>query len=198
MNLPACTASAAGPSRGFEAGARGVGTTITVKNLFYNTPARMKFLKKDTSEGNYVSDVVSELALAHPEVAFRFVREGRVQFQTPGDGQLLGAAYAVLGREFSKDLLEVDGGAGPLPRCRPHHAAPGMPCLACHAVLFCKRALCEKPHHDGRAGSCLQGYPDAGQIPLVRAFALHAGAACGCERASGQNGSSLCTGKGCF
>lgn len=73
----------------------------------------MKFLKKDTSEGNYVSDVVSELALAHPEVAFRFVREGRPQFQTPGDGQLLGAAYAVLGREFSKDLLEVDGGAGP-------------------------------------------------------------------------------------
>lgn len=102
-----------GVEQSFEAGARGVGTTITVKNLFYNTPARMKFLKKDTSEGNYVSDVVSELALAHPEVAFRFVREGRPQFQTPGDGQLLGAAYAVLGREFSKDLLEVDGGAGP-------------------------------------------------------------------------------------
>ena len=102
-----------GAEQSFEAGARGVGTTITVKNLFYNTPARMKFLKKDTSEGNYASDVVSELALAHPEVAFRFVREGRVQFQTPGDGQLLGAAYAVLGREFSKDLLEVDGGAGP-------------------------------------------------------------------------------------
>lgn len=123
-----------GAEQGFEAGARGVGTTITVKNLFYNTPARMKFLKKDTSEGNYVSDVVSELALAHPEVAFRFVREGRVQFQTPGDGQLLGAAYAVLGREFSKDLLEVDGGAG------PYRAAglitPPRACRASRAMQF--------------------------------------------------------------
>lgn len=123
-----------GAEQGFEAGARGVGTTITVKKLFYNTPARMKFLKKDTSEGNYVSDVVSELALAHPEVAFRFVREGRVQFQTPGDGQLLGAAYAVLGREFSKDLLEVDGGAG------PYRAAglitPPRACRASRAMQF--------------------------------------------------------------
>lgn len=123
-----------GAEQSFEAGARGVGTTITVKNLFYNTPARMKFLKKDTSEGNYVSDVVSELALAHPEVAFRFVREGRVQFQTPGDGQLLGAAYAVLGREFSKDLLKVDGGAG------PYRAAglitPPRACRASRAMQF--------------------------------------------------------------
>ena len=83
------------------------GTTITVRDLFYNTPARMKFLKKDASEGNYVSDVVSQLALSHPEISFKFVREGKVQFQTPGDGKLLSAAYAVLSRDFAKDLLEV-------------------------------------------------------------------------------------------
>ena len=102
-----------GQEQGFEAAARGVGTTMCVKDLFYNTPARMKFLKKDTSEGNYVADVVSQLALAHPEVSFRFVREGKAQFQTPGDGNLLGVAYAVLGREFARDLLEVDGGVEP-------------------------------------------------------------------------------------
>lgn len=102
-----------GQEQGFEAAARGVGTTICVKDLFYNTPARMKFLKKDTSEGNYVADVISQLALAHPEVAFRFVREGKTQFQTPGDANLVGAVYAVLGREFARDLLEVDGGAEP-------------------------------------------------------------------------------------
>ena len=97
-----------GAEQGFEAAARPVGTTITVRDLFYNTPARMKFLKKDTSEGNYVADVASQLALSHPEVSFRFMREGKLQFQTPGDGKLLGAAYAVLTRDFAKDLVAVD------------------------------------------------------------------------------------------
>lgn len=91
-----------------EPAARGVGTTIRVRDLFYNTPARMKFLKKDASEGTFVSDVVTRLALSHPEISFKFVREGKNQYVTPGDGDLRGAAYAVLGREFSRDLLEVD------------------------------------------------------------------------------------------
>ena len=91
-----------------EPAARGVGTTIRVRDLFYNTPARMKFLKKDASEGTFVSDVVTRLALSHPEISFKFVREGKTQYVTPGDGDLRGAAYAVLGREFSRDLLEVD------------------------------------------------------------------------------------------
>ena len=90
-----------------EAAARPVGTTVTVRDLFYNVPARMKFLKKDASEGNYVADVVLRQALAHPEIAFRFVREGKEQFQTPGDGELMSAIYAVLARDFSKNLLPI-------------------------------------------------------------------------------------------
>ncbi|MEG1125832.1 MAG: DNA mismatch repair endonuclease MutL [Oscillospiraceae bacterium] len=92
----------------FEAAARPQGTTISVRDLFYNTPARMKFLKKDVSEGNYVSDVISHLALSHPEISFKFIREGKVQFQTPGDGRLLSAAYEVLTRDFSRELIDID------------------------------------------------------------------------------------------
>ena len=95
-----------------EPGARAVGTTIRVRDLFFNTPARMKFLKKDASEGTFVADVVNRLALSHPEISFRFVREGKLQYVTPGDGDLRGAAYAVLGREFSRDLIEVDSTSG--------------------------------------------------------------------------------------
>ena len=95
-----------------EPGARAVGTTIRVRDLFYNTPARMKFLKKDSSEGTFVADTVTHVALSHPEVSIKFIREGKLQYVTPGDGQLRGAAYAVLGREFSRDLLELDNTEG--------------------------------------------------------------------------------------
>lgn len=91
-----------------EVAARPVGTTITVRDLFFNVPARMKFLKKDTSEGNYVGDVVLRQALAHPEIAFRFVREGKELFHTPGDGETMSAVYEVLSRDFAKNLLPVD------------------------------------------------------------------------------------------
>ena len=95
-----------------EPGARGVGTTIRVQDLFYNTPARMKFLKKDSSEGTFVADIVAHVALSHPEISFKFVREGKLQYVTPGDGKLRSAAYAVLGREFSRDLVELDNREG--------------------------------------------------------------------------------------
>ena len=95
-----------------EPGARAVGTTIRVKDLFYNTPARMKFLKKDSSEGTFVSDTVTHVGLSHPEVSVKFIREGKLQYVTPGDGQLRGAAYAVLGREFSRDLIELKNQEG--------------------------------------------------------------------------------------
>lgn len=101
-----------GEELGMEPGARGVGTTIRVRDLFYNTPARMKFLKKDASEGTYVADVVGHVALSHPEIRFKFIREGKLQYTTAGDGKLLSAAYAVLGREFARDLLPVDGRSG--------------------------------------------------------------------------------------
>lgn len=95
-----------------EPDARAVGTTIRVRDLFYNTPARMKFLKKDSSEGTFVADNVTHVALSHPEVSVKFIREGKLQYVTPGDGQLRSAAYAVLGREFSRDLVEVDSTEG--------------------------------------------------------------------------------------
>ncbi len=84
-----------------------LGTTIVVRDLFYNTPARMKFLKKDVSEANAVADVVERLALSHPEVSIRFIREGKQTLITPGDNQLLSVIYSVFGRVFAEGLLPV-------------------------------------------------------------------------------------------
>lgn len=84
------------------------GTTIVVRDLFYNTPARMKFLKKDVSEANAVADVVDKIALSHPEVSVRFIREGKQALITPGDGKLLSAIYSVFGKAFAESLVEVD------------------------------------------------------------------------------------------
>lgn len=84
-----------------------VGTTITVRDVFYNTPARMKFLKKDVSEGNSVAAVVEKAALANPGVAFKFIRDGAVKIQTPGDGQLISAVRCILGREFAEGSIPV-------------------------------------------------------------------------------------------
>lgn len=101
-----------GQELGMEPGARPIGTTITVRDLFYNTPARMKFLKKDSSEGTYVGETITRIALSHPEVAISFIREGKLLYKAPGDGNLRSAVYAVLGREFAKDLLQVEGKSG--------------------------------------------------------------------------------------
>lgn len=103
---------AGGEEQGMEPDARPVGTTITVRDLFYNTPARMKFLKKDASEGTFVADVVLHTALSHPEISFRFEREGKLQFVTPGDGKLISAVHAAVGRDFARDLLPVEGELG--------------------------------------------------------------------------------------
>ncbi len=84
------------------------GTVITVSDLFYNVPARMKFLKKDVSEGNAVAGVVQKIALSHPEVSFRFIRDGKEEMLTPGDGKLYSCIYAVLGREFAVNLIPVE------------------------------------------------------------------------------------------
>ena len=76
------------------------GTTIVVRDLFYNVPARMKFLKKDVSESNAVAAVVDRMALSHPEIAFRFIRDGKQTLATSGKGGIEAAVYAVYGREF--------------------------------------------------------------------------------------------------
>ena len=82
-----------------------VGTTLIVRDLFYNTPARMKFLKKDVVEANAVAGVVDRIALSHPQVSVRFIREDKQTLLTPGDGNLKSTVYAVFGREFLSGLL---------------------------------------------------------------------------------------------
>ncbi len=84
------------------------GTTLIVRDLFYNTPARMKFLKKDSSEGTTVAAIVERQALAHPEISFTLIRDGKQTLNTSGDGRLQSAAYSVLGREISNTLISVD------------------------------------------------------------------------------------------
>lgn len=86
------------------------GTTIVIRDIFFNTPARMKFLKKDVSEANAVAAVVERIALSHPEIAFKLIRDGKQALMTPGDGKINTAVYSVLGREFAGTLMEVDGG----------------------------------------------------------------------------------------
>ena len=89
-----------------------VGTTMIVRELFYNTPARMKFLKKDVSEGNFVAAAVEKLALSHPEISIRFVRDGKQVFTTNGDGNLQNVCFSAFGKDFSNGLLNVDGTVG--------------------------------------------------------------------------------------
>ena len=86
------------------------GTTMVVRQLFYNTPARLKFMKTDSAEASAVAAMLGQLALSHPEVSIRYIRDGREELHTPGDGKLLSAIYAARGREFALRLTEVDGG----------------------------------------------------------------------------------------
>ena len=85
------------------------GTVITVRDLFFNTPARMKFLKKDVTEGNSVAAVMDRIALSHPEVAVKFIRDGKTVMTTPGNGNLKDTVYAVCGREFANEMMELSG-----------------------------------------------------------------------------------------
>ncbi len=84
------------------------GTTIIIRDIFYNTPARMKFLKKDVSEANACAAVIDRIALSHPGVSFKFLRDGKQSLSTTGDGSVKGVVYSVLGREFSSSLIEVE------------------------------------------------------------------------------------------
>ena len=88
------------------------GTTICVRDLFYNTPARMKFMKKDSAEGAAVGGIVQHLALSHPHISFKLLRDGAEVLHTPGDGKLLSAIYAAMGRDFAMGLLPINGSGG--------------------------------------------------------------------------------------
>jgi DNA mismatch repair protein MutL len=91
-----------------EAAGCPVGTTLVVRDLFFNTPARMKFMKRDSVEASAAAGAVQKQALAHPEVSFRFLKDGELQLRTPGDGDLLAAVYAVLGRQAASEMIPVD------------------------------------------------------------------------------------------
>lgn len=84
------------------------GTTIIIRDLFYNTPARMKFLKKDASETAAVAAVLDAIAMSHPEISVRFIKDSKSVLATSGDGKLSSAIYSVLGREFSSGLIPAD------------------------------------------------------------------------------------------
>lgn len=84
------------------------GTTIVVRDIFFNTPARMKFLKKDVTEGNQVAGIVDRMAISHPKISFRFIRDGKQVLITSGNGNLKSTVYSVLGKEMSDSLMSVD------------------------------------------------------------------------------------------
>lgn len=99
---------AAGEEKDFSAAGCPNGTTIVVRDLFFNVPARMKFLKKDVTEGNSVQGVVDRIALSHPEISFRFIREGKQVLVTAGNGDLKGTVYSIFGSDFSNSLIPVE------------------------------------------------------------------------------------------
>lgn len=84
------------------------GTTLIIKDLFFNVPARKKFMKRDAAEGNAVSQIVQKIAISHPEIAFKFLRDNKLEFHSDGSGALLAAIHAVYGRDFARDLLPVE------------------------------------------------------------------------------------------
>ncbi len=87
------------------------GTTIVIKDLFFNTPARMKFLKKDSTEASYVEQAAEQVALAHPGLTLKFIKDGKEGLYTPGDGNMMSVLYAIYGGSFTNELLTLRGGA---------------------------------------------------------------------------------------
>jgi DNA mismatch repair protein MutL len=85
-----------------------VGTTFIIKDLFFNTPARYKFLKKDSTEAGYISDTISRIALGNPEIAFKFMSNKVLQIHTPGNNDLKSAIYSIYGKEIIKELMLVE------------------------------------------------------------------------------------------
>ncbi|MDK2798637.1 MAG: mismatch repair protein MutL [Clostridiales bacterium] len=84
------------------------GTTVVVRNLFYNTPARMKFLKKDATEAGYISDIINRMILGHPEISFKYINNGKEVTFTPGDNNLTSCVYALYGKDFVKSMIPID------------------------------------------------------------------------------------------
>ena len=117
-----------GKEEGIEDAGCPEGTTIMIRDLFYNTPARMKFLKKDMTEGSHVADVVTKIALSHPDICISLIKDNRRTLFTPGDGRLLSVINEVYGKELGSTLIECEGNAGGISVkgfiSKPVHARP--------------------------------------------------------------------------
>jgi DNA mismatch repair protein MutL len=103
-----CVTCEGGEIKSSEAAGTPDGTSIIVENLFYNTPARLKFLKKDATEAGYISDIMSKFILAHPEISFKLITDGKDKLFSPGDNSLTNAVYTVYGKDYAKAVLNVD------------------------------------------------------------------------------------------
>ena len=97
-----------GKEKGLEEIGAPEGSTFLVRNVFYNTPARKKFLKSAAAEAGYISDLLEHLALSHPEISFKFINSGQIKLHTSGNGSLKDIIYSIYGREIASNLLEVN------------------------------------------------------------------------------------------
>ena len=172
------------------------GTTIVVRDLFYNTPARMKFLKKDFTEAGYILGVVQHAALSHPEIAFTLIRDGKQVFATDGRDKLLTPVFAVFGKEMTANMIEVprterNGMTAYGYIVKPHAGRPNRSMQH----FFVKRALCQKPSDAGGARRGLPQCHHHGQIPLRRGVPRAAAFGGGRQRASGQDRGQIFAGK---
>lgn len=117
-----------GEEQSFDDAGCPVGTTFVIRDLFYNIPARAKFLKKDVSEGNAVSNIIDKTALSHPEIAFTYIKDGKQVLRTFGDGKLISAIYSVFGKDFAKGLIPVEYQLDAIRVCgyisKPEHSRP--------------------------------------------------------------------------
>lgn len=114
-----------GEETGFGETGCPVGTTIVVRDLFFNVPARAKFLKKDATEAAYVENILAQVAISTPGVSFRLVKDGRECFSTPGDGDMRGAIYSCGGKDLVREMLFVMGGRDDL-KVRGYFSRPGV------------------------------------------------------------------------
>ena len=165
-----------------------VGTTITAKNLFYNVPARMKFLKKDSTEGTAVATLMDRLALSHPEITFKLIRDREVKLATPGSGDLLAAIFAVYGNEFGRGLIPVECESGPI-RISGYLTHLTSVMIQLCPALFHQQSLCEKCYHHGGGGGKLPQSYHGGQVPGVYYQPGGRPFPGGCECPPGQAGS---------
>ena len=164
------------------------GTTITVRDLFYNTPARQKFLGSDRSEGAACVQSALRTALGRPDVSFRCLRDGQEEFFSPGDGTAKSAVYALLGREAAAaggDRKRRRWGKGLRLRARL------LPRQPRRAVFLLQRPSHPLARFAGRARAGIQKYRHGRQVPRVRALYHAAQRSCGRERPSDEGGGKV-------